>query len=315
LNDFFYGSIYAIMLFKKVHVIINLANQKDDSIVTDLAAAFKKTSFEFGYTIILRNDDTNHIVKELLGKVDLIAVYGGDGTVTRVAHAMIGQKVPLAILPCGTANVIAKEFCIPLELEEAIELITNDLFEIKTIDTGLCNRKPFIIRVNFGLMADMVSHTHRAMKDTFGQLAYGLSAVDALADVVPTKYKMHMDGYKVTETGVSLSVTNIGSIGIADYSILPAIKIDDGFFDVILLNHADILSLLRIAGSTLLQTESSVLKRWRCKEIKIDLKRSQSYILDDCELKGRQFNISIVPKSLRILVPKQKENSNDFIES
>ncbi len=303
------------MGFKKVHVIINLANQKDDSIVGDLAETFKDSSLEYGYTFIHRNDDTTQIVKRLLGKVDLIAVYGGDGTVTRVAHAMIDQDVPLAILPCGTANVIAKEFCIPLRLTDALDLITNEFSEIKTIDTGLCNRNPFIIRVNFGLMAEMVSHSERTMKDTFGQLAYGMSTIDALIDVIPTKYKMHIDGHKVMETGVSLSVTNIGSIGIGNYSMLPSIKIDDGFFDVILLNHADILSLLRIAGSTLLQTESSVLKRWRCKEIRIDLKKSQSYILDDCELKGRQFKISIVPKSLRILVPQQKEHSNEFIES
>lgn len=303
------------MLFKKVHVVINLANQKDDSIIVNLAAAFKNSSIELNYTLVRRSDSTTKIVKKHLGDVDLIAVYGGDGTVTRVAHALIGQDIPLAILPCGTANVIAKEFGIPLELEDAIKLITNDLSEIKTIDTGLCNRKPFIIRVNFGLMADMVSHTERAMKDSFGQLAYGITAIDAISDVKPTLYKMDIDGHQVIESGVSLSVTNIGSIGISDYAMLPYIKIDDGFFDVILLNHADILSLLQIAGSTLLQTESSVLKRWRCKDIRIDLKKSQSYILDDCELKGRQFKICIVPKSLRILVPQQKEHSNDFIEN
>jgi len=294
------------MVFKKIHVVINLANQKDDSILVDLAAAFKDALVEFNYTLVHRNDNTTNIVKKLLGKVDLIAVYGGDGTVTRVAHAMIGQAIPLAIIPSGTANVIAKEFGIPLELRDAIELITNGLSEVKTIDTGICNRRPFVIRVNFGLMADMVSHAERAMKDSFGQFAYGMSAIEALSETTPTQYKMHIDGQEVIEIGVSLSVTNLGSIGISDYAMLPSIKIDDGLFDVILLNHADILSLLRLAGSTLLQTESSVLKRWRCKEILIDLTSSQSYILDDCELKARHLAISIRPKSLNILVPSTK---------
>ena len=294
------------MLFKKVHVVINLANQKDDSILVDLRNSFENALIEFNYTLVHKNDSTANIIRKVLGKVDLIAVYGGDGTVTRVAHAMIGQDIPMAILPSGTANVMAKEFNIPLELREAIKLITNGYSKVKTIDTGLCNDKPFVIRVNFGLMADMVSHAVRAMKDSFGQLAYGISAIDALAEAISTQYIMHIDGKEVMETGVSLSVTNIGSIGISDYAMLPFIKIDDGFFDVILLNHADILSLLRIVGSTVLQTESGVLKRWRCKEIIIDLKKCQPYILDDCELKARHITISIKPKSLNILIPSTK---------
>src|SRR5690242_6478542 len=44
----------------------------------------------------------------LKAPADLIAVAGGDGTVRKVATRLIGRRLPLTILPCGTANNIAK---------------------------------------------------------------------------------------------------------------------------------------------------------------------------------------------------------------
>jgi diacylglycerol kinase (ATP) len=290
------------MQFKRVHIIINLANQPNNSILVDLANGFRDSHIEYDYTLL--EEKTMDIASKLDGKVDLVAVYGGDGTVARVAQEMIGKDIPMAVLPGGTANVIAKEFGIPMELREAIELIThNNGSKIKLIDTGVCNGKPFIIRVSFGIMADMVSHTNRKMKDSFGQLAYGITAINDLLELPLRTYYLKVDGKKIKQKGVSLCITNIGNIGITDFNILPDIKTDDGFFDLVLLSQADIISLLRMAGSILFQLDSSVLKRWKCKEISIDLKRKQSLIIDDEEVRARHIQISLVPKSLKILVP------------
>jgi diacylglycerol kinase family enzyme len=107
------------------------------------------------------------------------------------------------------------------------------------------------------------------MKDSFGQLAYGLTAVESIWKTDSIKYRMIIDGEEINESGVSLTVTNAGNIGIGDFSILPGIAVTDGFLDVILMNDTNFTSLMRVAGSTLFQTESGVLKHWKCKEISI----------------------------------------------
>jgi diacylglycerol kinase family enzyme len=54
---------------------------------------------------------------------DLVIVSGGDGTNNEVVNGLAGSRVPLAILPCGTANILAKELGIPWDVRRAAELI------------------------------------------------------------------------------------------------------------------------------------------------------------------------------------------------
>lgn len=60
------------------------------------------------------------IVREFLHRgLDIVAVYGGDGTVSEVAGGLVGSSIPLAALPGGTSNVLLRELEIPLDLTAA----------------------------------------------------------------------------------------------------------------------------------------------------------------------------------------------------
>ncbi|MBC8112297.1 MAG: hypothetical protein H7Y04_14680, partial [Verrucomicrobia bacterium] len=201
-------------------------------------------------------------------------------------------------------NVMAKELGIPTDSQAALALLTSENAAITAIDMGLMNEIPFMLRVNLGLLADMVIQTDRQMKDTFGQLAYGITTVQTLLEVNPAMYLIEIDGEIFEESGVALSVTNSGNIGVEGFSILPDINVSDGLLDVILMNHSDWLSVVKLAGSTLFQTETDVLKRWKGKDIKITLAQPQNIICDDCVLENiQQLHVKIVPESLRIVIP------------
>ena len=70
--------------------------------------------------------------------VDLIFVWGGDGTVQRSIDTIVGSDVPLAILPAGTANLLAANLGIPKDLAKAVDIGLNGVD--KRIDTGRINR-------------------------------------------------------------------------------------------------------------------------------------------------------------------------------
>jgi diacylglycerol kinase (ATP) len=294
------------MAIKNIHIIINPAAGEDEPILSYLNKAFLDSGIKWEVSVTRKDYSAKEIAKSLIGKTDLIAVYGGDGSVMEAAQALIGTDMPLAIIPGGTANVMAKELGIPTDVMEALALIRNNELAVRKIDTGLVNGEPFMLRVNFGIMADMVTHADREMKENFGQLAYGFSTLQTLIDVHPTLYKMKIDGKAIEEEGVSLTITNSGNIGLEGYSFLPGISVSDGFFDVILLNHADLSSILRVTGSTLFHTDSDVLKRWKCKEVTIELDHAQKFICDDIEKEASCIHINVVAKSLNILVPVQK---------
>src|SRR5688572_7554738 len=70
-----------------------------------------------GHTIsqvIHHKDDLPHTLES----VDCVVAAGGDGTVARVARALAGDQIPLAILPVGTANNIAGSLSIEGDLED-----------------------------------------------------------------------------------------------------------------------------------------------------------------------------------------------------
>ena len=70
--------------------------------------------------------DATEIVRTFLREgLDLVVVCGGDGTISEAACGLQGSDVPLAVLPGGTSNVLARELQIPLDFEAAEELLQD----------------------------------------------------------------------------------------------------------------------------------------------------------------------------------------------
>lgn len=297
------------MKFDNIHLIINpqSGNKLPNLSCLDNNLFCLENNLHIHYSN--KDEDLYSITTRLAGKNDLIAVYGGDGSISDVARALYGQvNNTLGIIPGGTANVISKELGIPQDPEEALALLLNGEAEIMAMDMGLVNGSPFLLRINLGIMADMVITADPELKDNFGQLAYGITALESTLNAEPIDFKLLIDGEEINESGVSLTITNAGNIGIGDFSILPGISVRDGFLDIVLMNNADILSLLRVAGSTLFQTGSDVLKHWRCKEVFLQLAKPQKYICDDSEKKADALHIKVMPAVLDVLVPGNKHD-------
>ena len=287
------------MKFQNIHVIINPAAGKRQPILAYLNKTFFNSYAKLKVYEASQKDDVFSIASRLADKNDLIAIYGGDGCISEVARALFGKKATMGIIPGGTANVTSKELEIPQDAEDAIALLINDLSKVIHMDMGVVNGTPFVLRVNLGIMADMVIGADKKMKDSFGQLAYGFSAVESIWESASNKYKMIIDGEEINEAGVSLTVTNAGNIGIGDFSFLPGIGVTDGFLDVILMNDTNFSSLMCVAGTTLFQTESDVLKHWKCKEITIYPEKAVKYICDDTAKEAEFLNIKLVPHNNR----------------
>lgn len=133
----------------KVGVIVNEKSGPDISNPEKIEEEFKKYDFEV-ITKITTGKDLEEQVAELIDEsVDIIAVSGGDGTISGVVERIIGYDFPLGILPGGTFNNFAKDTGIPLNLEDAVKLIVNS--KPHQIDVGEVNGKIFINNSSVGL--------------------------------------------------------------------------------------------------------------------------------------------------------------------
>ena len=105
-------------------------------------------------------------VKSAIKKgADLIFVWGGDGSVQRCIDAAVGSPVTLAILPAGTANLLANNLGIPIDLEQAVEVGLHGTDH--TVDVGKMNGEHCAVMAGIGLDAVMIRDADTAMKDRY----------------------------------------------------------------------------------------------------------------------------------------------------
>jgi len=91
---------------------------------------------------------------------DVIFVWGGDGTVQRCIDAVAGTGTAVAILPAGTANLLAMNLQIPDDLPEAVRIGLHG--DRRRMDTGSVNGEHFTVMAGAGFDARMISEAPAA---------------------------------------------------------------------------------------------------------------------------------------------------------
>src|SRR3712207_1505364 len=112
----------------------------------------------------------------------LVVAAGGDGTVNEVINGL-GKNATLGILPLGTANVLARELGLPLDVEQACRRILNG--ERTQIDIGVATdrggaERRFACMAGVGFDAHVVRAVTPRLKNYLGTLAFALTAFRVL---------------------------------------------------------------------------------------------------------------------------------------
>ncbi|MEO6943278.1 MAG: diacylglycerol kinase family protein [Lacisediminihabitans sp.] len=239
----------AAVIFNPVKVdIIALREAVDLS----ASAAGWATSLWFETTV---DDVGQRVTKEALDKgVSLVIAVGGDGTVRAVAEALHGSKTPLALVPSGTGNLLARN----------LELTLNDLpGSIDTafagaerkIDLGIIDiersdltrdRHAFLVMAGMGIDAKMIKNTDDDLKAKVGWAAYVKAIVASLRDPDELHLRYRLDQQALTRATVhTLIVGNCGSLP-GKILLMPDAVLDDGLFDVMMTRPRGITGWLNV---------------------------------------------------------------------
>jgi diacylglycerol kinase (ATP) len=297
---------------KRIYVIINPAAGKQQAVLHTINQVFRAARVKWDVSVTQAAGDALHYAREAVSSgFDLVAAYGGDGTIMEVAAGLIGSDVPLAILPGGTANVMAIELEVPRELELACELAAGGSGLIRQVDMGQSGDHYFLLRMGIGLEAEMVEGADRDLKDRLGYLAYGLSALQALRQPSVARYHLSLDGSHVESEGITCIITNAGSLGQPGLSLSPRIDVSDGLLDVLVLRQADLGSLLSVAASVLDGIgEAEPVQHWQARELTVDTDPPQS-VQGDGEPWGKTpVSITVVPRAVGIVTPPEGQLAN-----
>ncbi|UFU04598.1 NAD(+)/NADH kinase [Ruania suaedae] len=185
----------------------------------------------------------------------VIIVAGGDGTVRAVAEVVHPTRVPLAVVPAGTGNLLARNLGLMADIETAVH--TAFTGSTRAIDLGVTElthrdgrtqTHVFLVMTGVGLDARMASDTSRALKKRIGWLAY---TEPISRSVLGNKqFEMHYEVGHAKERTVRAHTVIVGNCGTltAGILLLPDARADDGLLDVVLLRPRGWWQWLRVAA-------------------------------------------------------------------
>jgi YegS/Rv2252/BmrU family lipid kinase len=123
---------------------------------------------------------------------DLVVAAGGDGTINEVVNGLAGSPLPLAILPMGTANVMAAEIGLGLSAATVADAILSG--PILPIHLGIANGRRFTLMAGIGLDADVVATIDTNLKRRTGKFAYAVATTMRWLEYRHRKFRISIDG-------------------------------------------------------------------------------------------------------------------------
>lgn len=165
--------------------------------VEHAAGLFRQKGFDVSVLLTGRRGDAELMAVECAGKkTPLVAAAGGDGTINEVMNGLAGTDVPLAVIPLGTTNVLAKELNIPEDTAGAVDVAVGGT--ARPISLGRISyqggERYFCLMAGMGFDADAVHGMNASVKKLSGKLAYVLSGVMTLLRYDPSELVLRVDG-------------------------------------------------------------------------------------------------------------------------
>ena len=288
-----------------ISIIYNPDAGQPQALLKSFNRIFHKAGVRWDLHITNENGDGERLAKQVIADgTDVVAVYGGDGTLMDVANGMAGGSVPMAIIPGGTGNVMSVELGIPRDPSAACSLIVNPQHILRPIDLGRVENRCFMLRVGFGLEANIVRGAGREMKDRFGVFAYLMSILAALSQPSPAHYFLNLDGKEFECDGLACMIANAASLGVAGLDLADNISITDGLLDVFIIRKIDMEELFSMAARVLGSPETpDSLLHWQVSKVQIRSDPPQQIEADGDLIGVGQASIEVLPLALNIIVP------------
>jgi YegS/Rv2252/BmrU family lipid kinase len=234
---------------------------------------------------------------------DLVLVWGGDGMVQQCVDALACSDTEAAIIPAGTANLLATNLGIPADLPEAVRIAFHGIR--RRLDLGKLNGEHFAVMAGAGFDGEMISDTDRRLKDRAGRLAYVLTGLRHVRDE-PVPTRIRVDGRKWFEGEASCVLFgNVGTItgGIKAFEDA---SLEDGCLDVGVATARGALQWARTFGRLAAgrSEDSPFVEMTRGRAVDVRFGAPVAYELDGGE-RGRttRLKAKAVPDAITIRVP------------
>src|SRR6185369_11057643 len=236
-------------------------------------------------------------------------VVGGDGTLAEAATGLAGSMVPLAIIPRGTANQVARNLRIPVAFEAAVDVAVRGV--PTPIDMGRINGRSFALVAGAGFDAAVMASATRELKERWGFGAYVYAAVKEALSAAPARFHVSADGMELDVSAVTVMIANVGALFTAylpfrfPLTPWPMSSWHDGLFDVMIVAPRTFPSWATVLWKAARQHfgGSKQLIHFQAREVRIDAEPAVPVQIDGDPAGMTPMVATAVERAARILLP------------
>jgi diacylglycerol kinase (ATP) len=239
----------------------------------------------------------------------VIVAAGGDGTINEVINGIGTSGVPLGVLPLGTVNVFAQELHIPRKIEAAWAVITGG--HTRTIDLACSESngsvRYFVQLAGVGFDAHAVRTASWELKKKIGPLSYVWAGLKALTKS-HAQVEISANGNGALGSGVAVLVGNGRFYG-GRFALFPRAQMDDGLLDVCVFEKCGYWDVLRYGQGILrgAHIDLADVKYFQTERLVCNAPSTTPFELDGEDAGDAPVTFSVVPRALRVVVPKSKK--------
>ncbi len=297
----------------KILIIYNLfaANKSSVKYKDVLLEELNKAGIEYELSHTGSAEEAAETVKNAeFNKYAAIAAAGGDGTIFNVLNGYFKNnspnKIPLAVIPLGTGNAFARDLGIESkDIKSAVNSIKNG--HTQRADIGKFksegNEYYFANIIGMGFVTDVARTAHGFKK--LGGLSYTLGVLYHTLYLKSFDVTISYDGSEINRSVSFIEISNTRYTG-KDFLMAPAASINDGLFDITIMNKATRRRLLSglpkiFKGNHIYMDEVESIQ---ARSIKISAS-SPKILTPDGEILGSTpLEIECIPEALEVFVNK-----------
>ena len=243
------------------------------------------------------------LIRRHAGSVDRVIVAGGDGSINAAVQALVDVGLPLAIIPLGTANNLARTVGVPLELEEAVATAAGS--HRRAVDLGRVNGRWFCTTASIGLSVQITEELSPESKRRWGPVAYALAALKVFRRSRPFHADIAWEGGTRHTRTVQIVVGNGRHYG-AGLAVAADATIDDARLDLYSLEVNHWWELLKVAPFLKWGTHGKRREVEALRARVFDIRTRRPMPIDmDGELGAETpARFEVVPRALEVFTPE-----------
>jgi len=242
--------------------------------------------------------------------VDVVAVFGGDGTTMQAAAALVGTDVALGVIPGGTGNLLAGNLRIPASPARAAAVLVRGT--PRRFDLGRVERPDgthyFAVACGTGMDARVMAGTASEQKRRWGMAAYVATTFRLITEVRSSAHLITVDGVEYEATAAMILVANCGEVIPPLVRLRSGIRPDDGLLDIVVMRADSFGQSVRAVWDLLWERPAdggpgAFIGYARGREIRVETEPPEPVELDGEPAGETPFTAVVVPSAIRIMAP------------